>query len=374
MSFPFRRKQVPRRAGRPATFKARVDAFWRWFAANERQIFDDLRGGRLDAEELTARMETAAPLLLWELCPSPEEGREGFALSADGSASARLLVHAMADAAPPLRHWTLFRSKQPTGEDKKLTVRLGNGDTFAYADFRFAVDFDPEAECLGIQVHHPRFSALPPDRRSQLTFLALESALGEDLVDSWVGPVENTPERTPDQKYDLDELRRQARSALRLHDLDPDLDPSTLWTSYSRAEPGDGDLEARADVITGSTRAAGPVRGLEEPEFDDELAGSGASFAYAMLPVGDLQAGRELEQRGELEDRLGAALREDGSGDCIGGAVGHQYVYVDLVLFDEPAAIERLRRALAEAGFATRASLRYFASDRRDEHVALLPS
>ncbi|MEM9380811.1 MAG: hypothetical protein AAGB93_12735, partial [Planctomycetota bacterium] len=338
MPFPFRRERVPRRDVRPATFRARVDEFWRWFAAHEKQIFDDLRGGRLDPEELSSRLEAAAPLLLWELCPSPEEGREGFALSADGSASARLLVDAMVDAAPVLRHWTLFRSKQPTGDDAKLTVRLANGEEFAYAEFRFAVDFDTEAERLGIQVHHPGFSALPPDRRSQLTFLALESALGEDLIDAWVGPVENTPERTPDQKYDLDEVRRQARAALRLHDLDPDLDPSTLWTSYSRAEQGDGDLEARADVVTGSTRAAGPVRGLEEPEFDDELAGSGASFAYAMLPVGDLDGGRELEQRGELEDRLGAALREDRSGDCIGGALGNQYVYVDLVLFDEPAA------------------------------------
>ncbi|MEM6572120.1 MAG: hypothetical protein AAF957_27135 [Planctomycetota bacterium] len=370
MAFGFRKKRSAGRRRRPAPFKARVDDFWRWFAAHERRLFNELQDGSLDPAELGAKVDAVTPVLAWEMCPSPEEGREGFTVSAEGSPSVRLLVEALLDAAPPLEHWTLFGSKQP-GEGMR-SMRVGDRGEFAFADFRFAVDFDAESERLSIQVHHPRFSELGPEIRSQLTFLALEQALGEDLIDAWVGPVEDTPERTPDQKYGVQELRRQVRAALELNDLDPDLDLSTQWTGYSLPEQGDGDLEARADVLTGTSRTMGPIRGLFDADFDDELAGTGACFAYAMLPVDDLESGREVEQRAELEDRLGEALREDRVGDCFGGALGQQYVYVDLVLFDEAAAIERLRVALADSGIATRASLRFFASERRDEHIALL--
>ena len=368
-----RRKKSPRSEEDVVPFKARVEAFWAWFAENEERLYEELQRREIDPEALSERITSAASIA-WELCPSPEEGREGLALSAEGSDSKRILVGAMLAAAPPLKRWTLFGSKQPSDEIAGASVRLGDGQSFDFSDFWLAVDFDPESQRLEIQVHHPKFSVVPPDGRSQLTFIALDNALGENLVEAWVGPIEHTPDRTPDQKYGIVELRRQARAALELHDLDPDADPADMWMGYRSEEQGDGDLVARDDIIAGSTQTMGPTRGLTDPEYDDELGDSGACFAYVMMARECLEQGREVEQRGELEDHLGRALKEVGSGDCIGGALGTQYAYIDLVFFDEQDAIDRVRRALSEVDFVERASLRFFASNRRDEHIALLTS
>lgn len=356
------------------SFTSRVDAFWTWFAADEQRLFDQLQANELDAEELIDRIRSAAPMLAWELCPSPEDGKEGFALSSEGDSSKRFLVNFMIQRAPELQRWTLYSSKQASPDIAQAMVNLDEDEDFAFADFRFGIAFDKESEQLEVQVHHPKFSVLPEDARMQLTFLALDNALGENLVESWIGGVQATPDRTPDQKHTIDELRRQAKAALRLYELDPELDPIERWSAYSvqdENEIRDGDEFPRGDVHSGSTCNMDLLYALDDPEPEDEFEGSGATFAYLVLPIQDFEQERVVEQRTEIENALIAKLREASAGDVFGSALGFQYVYLDLVLFDVPTALPCLRDALAGFSSLTRARICSF-YPQQGESVELL--
>jgi hypothetical protein len=355
----------------PESFRSRVDAFWRWFAEREEQLRDELRAGRPYAEKLSAAIAAMSAPMAWETCPSDEEGREGLAFSGEADRLSRLMVRYVVRRAPPLEKWVLFTSKQPQHGSLDSSVSIGTDEKFHFSDFRFGVDFDPDERHLEVRVHHPRFGELPESARSQLTFIALDSALGENLVETWIGPIEPTTEASAELKYTIDELRRQARAALSLHDLDPDVDPLDVWSSYQMREAGDGDVAARADIIAGTTCVPGLVGCSEGENPADELVATGAGVAYVMLPIDDFTVGQHVEQRGRIEDRLGERLRAAGAGDQIGGATGHQYAYVDLILFDEAEAVRVLRETLPEIERVSRAVLRYFADARRDEHVVL---
>ena len=48
---------------------------------------------------------------------------------------------------------------------------------------------DDDRARVDVAVHHPEFAAMDEQLRLQVTFLALDSLLGEEAVELWVGEV-----------------------------------------------------------------------------------------------------------------------------------------------------------------------------------------
>jgi hypothetical protein len=75
-----------------------------------------------------------------------------------------------------------FGSRQP--DNDVFTSRIQIADHQLELDaVRFAFTVDEDAHELDVAVFHPDFPVLPESARLQLTFLALDWALGEELVE-----------------------------------------------------------------------------------------------------------------------------------------------------------------------------------------------
>lgn len=89
-----------------------------------------------------------------------------------------------------------------------------------------------------------------------------------------------------------------------------------------------------ADYYNGST------------ELFDRLNRFGAQAVFIAFPYENKEEGdgkTVLDFRYELEDRLAAELLEpEGLGLLLGGAIGTGTCYIDLLLFDESAFMEKL--------------------------------
>lgn len=366
---------LPGPAPAGASFRDRVARFWDWFEGESERLHGQVKSGDLDAGTFTAAVENLGLGLAWEFCKG-DDVKEGFVLSGESDSTKCLMARyaiGLGKERPALKeHWNLHHMKFPSEAIAGATVRINGERSFAFSEFLFGVGFDEEARQLQIHVHHPLFQTLEEGARWHLTWLALDNVLGESLVMAWVGPVEPILEPTHGTRHGIDALRTQARAALRLHGLDPDRDPLETYAPYERREASNGDLEARGDVILGTTKNLDSIYELENEEDEIEIGASGASLVYLVLPAADLgEPSERVEARADLEDRLETALGAAHVGEILGGAMGTQYAYIDLLLFDEDAGLTAVREILADSPSVQRAVLRYFSPSKAAEQVTV---
>lgn len=362
----------------PSTsFARRVARFWDWFELHAARLRGDVSSSSLDATRFGEAIHACGLPLAWEFFRTQEEGKEGFALSGDGVRTdallARYAIERAAGRTDIEAHFSLSDVKQPTEGLASATVDISKGEPFAFADFLFGVDFDPEEERLVLDVHHPRFADLPEGARWQLSWLALDGALGEALVTAWVGEVSPLTEKGEMTRHGIDALRRQARAALEVHDLDPDVDPLSVYVSYERRQVEDGDLVPRGDVLAGASMLMAPIEDLGRGEEEDLRDRSGASLCYVALRADALGPPEDrVETRVDLQDAIETNLAMESMGLVLGGATGAQYSYIDLMLFDEERGLELTREALAENPEVAPAVARFFSGSRGGEQIELL--
>ena len=163
------------------------------------------------------------------------------------------------------------RLAPPNAADFVLEVA---GQRFAFADLRFAIELDEERAEVDLVVEHPGFGELDDDTRTQVGYLALDSVLGEEEVERWLGAIAwsaEAPTATANVnllRAVIDELRSRAPS-------------EQTWAV----------LRGRDALVV----AARPLRPVDHPYFDHvcELIASLEEVELATLQDNEeaLQAG-----------------------------------------------------------------------------------
>ena len=100
----------------------------------------------------------------------------------------------------------------------------------------------------------------------------------------------------------------------------------------------------------------------EGPLAEDPLAGSGAEFAYVAFSTEVLPRGDEANFRGEIQDAITEHLGN--AGRVLGGAIGTQNTYIDLLLADGKTSLANVRDAIGAYELPS-PKLHYFVSGKK---------
>ena len=230
-------------------------------------------------------------------------------------------------------------------------------------------DPDPEDEKVDLVVWHPLFTKMADKDRRMVLFLFLDEALGEFGTEQWIGKIDLNDQKLAD--------------ALPLQELIQYLKKVELETGWKKHPPGESGVVykikeqhqdfLRGDVVVGSTthyrlieeylRAAG--------DLSDPLAGTGADYVFISFDATFLPAGKQTDARAIIEDALVEALKNDANGSLLGGALGTQNAYIDLLLFDGQNSVETVRKVLSGQKLPDGASINYFAKEKRGYRIVL---
>jgi len=179
-------------------------------------------------------------------------------------------------------------------------------------------------------------------------FLMLDEVLGEYGVDNWIGQIETSDGKLADSMPAL-ELRDF------LHDLEIErgwrkYPPPQCFSVYSLKEPPGGFL--RGDAYAGSTNCMRLVNEYlrNEGPIENPLDGSGAEILFVAFDSGILPEGGAVEFRGQIEDALEAALAKENAGQVLGGAIGVEFSYIDLINFKGARGRELIEQAICDKG------------------------
>ncbi|SER70156.1 hypothetical protein [Corynebacterium cystitidis] len=179
-----------------------IEEFWQWWERNQHSITDAIEKGTLNdyVEPLTGRVQAIDPRLAFEFGPGVESQHQ-LTVTAEGDPSARSAARRWLNQAPAAdTTWSFFDMRQAAAVISKLHIF---GHTISLRDIQVATE--PTTTGLSVGLYHPVFSQLSEAERTQLTFIALDHCLGEEVVSIWLDGIDALP-APPAESVDLSEL------------------------------------------------------------------------------------------------------------------------------------------------------------------------
>jgi hypothetical protein len=176
-----------------------IARFWSWWPSARQRIEDVHAGlnwsGDVAAEvlsaiqpELAEAVSSIHPELNWEFKLANNERL--LVVTANGDPQLRSAAERWLRNAPvPDAGWrfSCYRPADPDAFEGQLQLESG---TIDMQQTRFVYQPDDERARVHVTVCHPEFAALNEDAQLQVTFVALDRALGEDDVIRWLGAIE----------------------------------------------------------------------------------------------------------------------------------------------------------------------------------------
>lgn len=270
-----------------------IDAFWTWWAdegaARTALAIADSNPASM-VEPISQRVGAIDERLAWELAPG-RLAQHVLVVSPEGDPEVRSVARRWLRAAPkPDTTWEYADARQRGSCDGSLQI---GPHTVGFSDL--VVGARRQGSCLDVAVHHPSFADLPENVRLQVTMLALDEALGENDVETWLGSI--TPsEVAPLDAFPLAQLAPFVDGMAAEH-LDESGNPT--WV-LMQGEGPQGRVLASAQV---------PLVATTAPEFDRHVL---VRVPFSDLTEDGLPGEGSLNALRQLEDHVAGRLGEAG--------------------------------------------------------------
>ena len=345
------------------TFKFRVERFWNWYAEVASRFYETIEAGKCSTlvPEIAKKVDALVPGLAWVFGPGENGNGHSLTLTGEGDLHRQLLTQYWLARAPKLPGWTFYAARQP-GPIKGQRIEMGERK-FDPLEFWITPAINSEEKNVDITVWHPLFDVMPERERWTVLFLFLDEALGEYGTQLWIGEIKLEPKRLADSipLGELNEFLKRVETEQQWEHYPPG-EANTLYRCNEQHRQF-----LRGDIILGSTANMKIINEYLEAagELKDPLAGTGADYVFVAFDVRILPAGNQAHARGEIEDALDNALRSSGSGRLLGGALGSENAYIDLLLFDGLASVEIVIETLRDKKLPAGTSVNYFAKEKR---------
>lgn len=349
------------------TFKYRVERFWDWYSQVAERFYRTIEEKKfISATEVSSKVDELGPGFAWVFGPGKENGHS-FTLSGEGVLHRQLLAQYWLSRAPKLAGWTFYDSRQPDSI-ARVKTKIGNLD-FDPIELWITPFVDNEREKIDITAWHPLFDRMNEKERMMPLFLFLDGVLGEFGTGRWIGEIKLSDKKLGDA-IPLKELRE---FVLNLQETKgwKDFKPGEAGMVYQCREPHLRFL--RGDIVVGSTRQPKLIKEYlrSEGALEDPLAGTGADYIFVSFDVKFLPSGKQVATRGQIEDALDSALKEENSGRNLGGAFGTRFGYIDLLLYDGRTSIEIVEKVLKSRQLPAGTAINFFAKEKREFAVVI---
>lgn len=164
--------------------------FWTWWSRGRDRVAQAINSGGFDDRliaEIAAAVRTIHPAMAWELAPG-RAAQHAFCVSPEGNAEVRqAAVRWLASAPLPDATWEYHASKQPAQRLMGLEVA---GRHYDLEQMRTVPSWDPSRRRVDVRLWHPGFVEAPQPVQLQVAFVFLDSLVGEDDVERWIGQID----------------------------------------------------------------------------------------------------------------------------------------------------------------------------------------
>lgn len=327
----------------------RVEAFWDWFVENEEKLSDMMHTKSKEEAEAFTEFVGEGTGLLSENTHFNVGGDHEFTFSVEGWPDLFILYpYIISRMSESLKgKWKFFPFNQGMN-GASLAFKMYDTDV-DMAKIKVNASYLEESNDFNIRYYDENLCALPEEKSNGIFHIILELTLGEGVSFKYIREIERVSS-IEDGMITLSELRRHIEETLKSHNQEFFENPKDIYTTY-QLSPKESD-ELRSDVIIGSTCLYSLVADYYNDSTDvfDHANSFGAQAMFLVFPNStDGDDHQILDFRHDLEDRITEELLEsEHLGLITGGATGTTYSYIDLLVYDLPAFIRKIRPLLEE--------------------------
>ncbi len=212
--------------------------------------------------------------------------------------------------------------------------------------------------------------------RSQ-AFVLIESALGEDILNRWVGGIEATRkgwggksvDRLPEE---VDRLVREISSSLPTTPLYAAPDEA-MWSLFELEPTPADDFAAQYDMFVGKSMNGEMWQNTHSGVsfYSGRYSALGEVFCYLKIDGSEGLTGEVFSDKADIEDALDDRLRSEKLGCFVGGGTGLRYSYVDLSLTNVWDAVPVIRSVLRAGNLTRRSWIQFYDTDWQDEWLGI---
>ena len=386
-----------------------IERFWKQFAADSETLksyfFED------KTDETVAWCEAyLKPIhedLMWEVSRDILEvgdKRLVFTVTPESEYALRPLTKAIIERAPDIANWRFTQFKEPL---------IGDFNDFEHSMLKHSWEEvegqinESPLKCFDITLRDKHFKKENKDSDIADALTVLTTVLGEEPVDLWINFVMTQPLSKRKEKaktkaastetvkakaegddideseylkdsnieqqpfYPLNSLRNVLAS--RVVELVDELPIERCWERtldgfYSLK--GSSWEEGLRPVITTPYPATIFAKERRMLFHSSAFTRHDEVFAYLKMSQ-DQELAHDVETRFELEDKLDRELRKAKAGCVLGGGVGNEASYIDMIISDLPEAAEILREQAAKAKLPETSWLLFYDTYWVDEWVGM---
>jgi hypothetical protein len=354
---------------------ARIDAWWTAFERTRPQLDAFFAGGpRWDlAAWMSEHLQVIDARIMWEFGPGIPVGHR-LVITPEVDRELRPLVEVLLARAPKIDGWQFHGHR--LAEDFELAMLTTKGRTGVDARaFDFTAELG-EAGLVDVHVAPPRGLFRNAEDDQHAAFVAVESLLGEEVVEAWIGTIDI--ERRKERAH-LSELRARVEALIAGAEAQIPVEPywrrvsEAGWTLLQNDAPEAEDYPGQFDIVIAKAVDVDLWRAAHSPYAFRSRRFSRCDEKICFLKVDSLGSSpeRRFSDKTEIEDVCDAALVPRQLGCHIGGGIGRRYLYVDLALTDVRAAVDALRPALQARKLPLRSWILFFDDELAAEWIPI---
>lgn len=386
-----------------------IKRFWKQFAADSETLksyfFED------KTDETVAWCEAyLKPIhedLMWEVSRDILEvgdKRLVFTVTPESEYALRPLTKAIIERAPDIANWRFTQFKEPL---------IGDFNDFEHSMLKHSWEEvegqinESPLKCFDITLRDKHFKKENKDSDIADALTVLTTVLGEEPVDLWINFVMTQPLSKRKEKA---KTKAASTEALKTKADSDDIDESEYLKDSSIEQQPFYPLNSLRNILASRVVELVdelPIEHCWERTLDGFYSLKGSSWEEGLRPVittpypatifakerrmlfhssaftrhdevfaylkmsQEQELAHDVETRFELEDKLDRELRKAKAGCVLGGGVGSEASYIDMIISDLPEAAEILREQAAKAKLPETSWLLFYDTYWVDEWVGM---
>lgn len=335
--------------------------------------------------------------IMWEFGPGVQGGRHRLVITPESRKDLRPLVRSILEKAPAIEGWEFYEYRLPE-KLSQATLSVEGRTGINIADFKFRASLD-ELHRIDIQFTSPQVKNQDDEEAINAAIVTLESLLGEERLDKWIGAIEVVPppkssvlgslfkkqsKELPDF-YPLERLSETVNALVgSVQDQMPakpchewvdkrESEDASQWSLWELQPEQVDEYPEQTDLIVGRSVMPALWTNAHSGRLltSERFSRCGEIFVYLKIDGIDWLAEARFADKSEIEDALDALLTSAKLGCVIGGGTGIRYSYIDLALTNVQEAIQIIKKCLQEGKVPRRCWIQFFDSIYAREWVGI---
>ena len=322
-------------------FRSRVTKFWKSFSEEEHQI-REMMDNKVQGETLLnfvdSILQIAFNKVYFEMGIN-NEGKYELILTPEGNRARLMQLHYWLQYAPAhlWKKWNFYSSKpahgKPGASIVMFDVNLSDEDIIIYPEV------DSNKNKVNIEIYCPKLMALEENQRYSMFFIYMDQFIGELYTMEYVGYVDFVENELDKTSTTIAKLRTFIDKAIEGNEWPKYENPTEIYSGYQMDPKENEGWTLREDVLSGYTSCT-PILNeyynKESHQFD-EAKENGVVFGFLFFENSNIPRENIVNFRGDIEDKIADQTAPSGIANCLGGATGFHFSYIDFIIYDYDA-------------------------------------